>query len=196
MVMLQVTIPIVLVALLAHVLVQQGVAALILVVNPNLRSQEVKDLFKHSCDKIDPAGGLYNADDWSKFYGYGRLNAKIAINLARPQLQNSIAVIRNFNLALPDLQKVSVQLEVGETNPVKNVSAIVEILHSYIGDLIVSLIPPIELGINKIVLHNRKGGATRNLKKMFDALTIPDLADFQDKTVKGTWKLEVQDLAI
>ena len=173
-----------------------GVAALILAVNPNLRSPEVKDLFKRSCDRIDPAGGLYNANNWSKFYGYGRLNAQTAVTLARPQPQNSVVVIRNFDLALPDLQTVSVQLEVGETNAVKSISTTVEILHSYIGDLIVSLIPPAELGLNKIVLHNRSGGATRNLKKTFDALTIPTLANFQGKIVKGTWKLEVQDLAV
>jgi subtilisin family serine protease len=173
-----------------------GVAALILAVNPNLRSPEVKDLFKRSCDRIDPAGGLYNANNWSKFYGYGRLNAQTAVTLARPQPQNSVVVIRNFNLALPDLQTVSVQLEVGETNAVKSISTTVEILHSYIGDLIVSLIPPTELGLEKIILHNQSGGATRNLKKTFDALTIPALANFQDKIVKGVWKLEVQDLAV
>lgn len=173
-----------------------GVAALILAVNPNLRSQEVKDLFKLSCDKIDPTGGLYNANNWSKFYGYGRLNAETAVTLARRQPQNSIVVIRNFDLALPDLQTVSVQLEVGETNAVKSISTTVEILHTYIGDLIVSLIPPIELGLENIILHNRSGGATRNLKKTFDALTIPALANFQGKIVQGTWKLEVQDLAV
>jgi subtilisin family serine protease len=173
-----------------------GVAALILAVNPNLRSQEVKDLFKRSCDRIDPAGGLYNANNWSKFYGYGRLNAQTAVTLARPQPQNSVVVIRNFDLALPDLQTVSVQLEVGETSAVKSISTTVEILHSYIGDLIVSLIPPTELGLEKIILHNRSGGATRNLKKTFDALTIPALANFQGKIIKGTWKLEVQDLAV
>jgi subtilisin family serine protease len=173
-----------------------GVAALVLAVNPNLRSSEVKDLFKRACDRIDPAGGGYNVNGWSKFYGYGRLNAQTAVTLARPQLQNSVVVVRNFDVALPDLQTVSVQLEVGETSAVKSISTTVEILHSYIGDLIVSLIPPTGLGLEKIILHNRSGGATRNLKKTFDALTIPDLANFQGKIVKGTWKLEVRDLAV
>jgi subtilisin-like proprotein convertase family protein len=31
---------------------------------------------------------------------------------------------------------------------------------------------------------------------MFDTLTILDLANFQGKIFRGTWKLEVQDLAI
>jgi subtilisin-like proprotein convertase family protein len=173
-----------------------GVAALVLAVNPNLRWQEVKDLFKRSCDKIDPSGGLYDANGWSKYYGYGRLNAQTAVTLAQPQPQNSVVIVRNFNQALPDLQAVSVQLEVGETTPVERLSVIVEILHSYIGDLIVSLIPPSNLGLSKIILHNRSGGATRNLKQTFDALTISALADFQGKMVKGTWKLEVQDMAV
>ena len=47
----------------------------------------------------------------------------------------------------------------------------------------------------EIILHNRSGGATHNLKKTFDALTIPALANLQGKTVKGTWELEVQDMA-
>ncbi len=173
-----------------------GVAALVLAVNPNLRWQEVKDLFKRSCDKIDPSGGLYDANGWSKFYGYGRLNALTAVTLAKPQPQNSVVVVRNCNLVLPDLQTVSVQVEVGETTPVDHLSVIVEILHSYIGDLIVSLVPPSELGLNKIILHNRSGGTTPNLKQTFDALTIPALANFQGKMVKGTWQLEVQDMAV
>ncbi len=173
-----------------------GVAALVLAINPNLRWQEVKDLFKRSCDKIDPSGGQYDANGWSKYYGYGRLNALTAVTLAKPQPQNSVVVVRNFDQALPDLQTVSVQLEVGETTPIERLAVFVEILHSYIGDLIVSLIPPSELDLGKIILHNRSGGATRNLKQTFDALTTPTLADFQGKTVKGTWKLEVQDMAI
>lgn len=173
-----------------------GVAALALAVNPSLRWQEVKDLFKRSCDRIDPSGGLYDANGRSKFYGFGRLNAETAATLAKPQPQNSVIVVRNFNQALPDLQTVSVELEVGEATPVERLAVIVEILHSYIGDLIVTLIPPQDLGLNKIILHNRSGGAKLNLKQAFDALTIPALADFQGKTAKGTWKLEVQDMAI
>lgn len=173
-----------------------GIAALVLAVNPNLRSPEVKDLFKQSCDKIDPSGGQYDANGWSKFYGHGRLNALTAVTLAKPKPQNNVVVIRNFDRVLPDLQTVSVQLEVGENDPVERLAVIVEILHSYIGDLIVSLIPPSELNLGKIILSNRSGGATRNLKQTFDALTVPALANFQGKTVKGTWQLEVQDMAV
>jgi subtilisin family serine protease len=173
-----------------------GVAALVLAVNPNLRWQEVKEILKRSGDKIDPAGGQYDANGWSKFYGFGRLNAHTAVSLAKPQPQNSLVVVRNFNQVLPDLQTVSVTLDVAESAPIKRLSVIVEISHSYIGDLLVSLVPPPALGLGKIILHNRRGGATRNLKQTFDALSVPAIANFQGKTVKGSWQLEVQDMAV
>jgi subtilisin family serine protease len=173
-----------------------GVAALVLSMNPNLRWQEVKDLFKRACDKIDATGGQYDANGWSKLYGYGRLNAQTAVTLAKPQPQNSVLVVRNFNQPLPDLKTVTVQLEVAEATPVQRLAVAVEILHSYIGDLVITLVPPADLGVGKISLHNRMGGASRNLKKTFDPVTTLALASFQGKSVQGTWTLEVQDMAI
>jgi subtilisin family serine protease len=173
-----------------------GIAALVLAVNPTLRWQEVKEIFRQSCDKIDPAGGQYDANGWSKYYGYGRLNAATAITVAKPQPQNSIVVVRNYNQPLPDLQAINAQLEVAEANPVKGVSIIVEILHSYIGDLIVSLVPPADLGLEKIILHHRSGGSTHNLSQTYTTSMVPALAALQGKVVKGTWNLEVQDMAI
>lgn len=59
-----------------------GVAALVLSKNPNLTSTQVKDILKRCCDQIDPAGGQYDANGHSAKYGYGRLNAKTAVDLA------------------------------------------------------------------------------------------------------------------
>jgi subtilisin family serine protease len=52
-----------------------GVAALVLSVNPQLRWQEVKDVLKRACERIDPQGGQYDANGHSAKYGFGRLNA-------------------------------------------------------------------------------------------------------------------------
>jgi len=59
-----------------------GVSALVLSKNPQLRWNEVKDILKRSCDRIDAAGGGYDQSKHSKKYGYGRLNAKKAVDLA------------------------------------------------------------------------------------------------------------------
>ena len=59
-----------------------GVAALVLSRNPQLTSAEVRDILRRCCDRIDKAHGAYDAKGHSKQYGYGRLNAKKAIDLA------------------------------------------------------------------------------------------------------------------
>jgi hypothetical protein len=65
-----------------------GVAALVLSVNPDLRWQEVRDILRRACDRIDPQGGAYDGNGHSQFYGYGRLNAETAVKLARPTPRN------------------------------------------------------------------------------------------------------------
>ncbi len=60
-----------------------GVAALVLSANPALTREQVKDILKRACDRIDPEGGQYDAQGHSPFYGWGRLNALRAVELAR-----------------------------------------------------------------------------------------------------------------
>jgi len=59
-----------------------GVAALVLSKNPQLRWYEVKDILKRCCDRIDAGRHQYDANGHSRKYGYGRLNAKRAAQLA------------------------------------------------------------------------------------------------------------------
>lgn len=169
-----------------------GVAALVLSANPQLRWYEVRDVLRRSCDKIDSTNGAYDADGWSKYYGYGRLNAEKAVRLARPALKDSVTIVRNFNRKLPDLKTVQVALDVSEAQLIDSLAVDLDILHSYIGDLVVKLIPP-NASTSSIVLHNRVGGARRNIKQRFDVLSIPALASFKGKSAQGRWILEVQD---
>ena len=60
-----------------------GVAALVISRNPSLRGDQVRDILRNCCDRIDPVGGKYDANGHSKLYGYGRLNARKAVELAR-----------------------------------------------------------------------------------------------------------------
>jgi subtilisin family serine protease len=59
-----------------------GVAALVLAVNPELTWSEVRDVLRGCCDRIDEAGGAYDADGHSRLYGFGRVNAARAVELA------------------------------------------------------------------------------------------------------------------
>lgn len=59
-----------------------GTVALMLSVNPNLTQSEVKDLLRISCQRIDTAGGEYDSKKHSVWYGYGRVDAGLAIKNA------------------------------------------------------------------------------------------------------------------
>ena len=59
-----------------------GTVALILSVNSELTRVKVMEIIKDTCDKIDIAGGKYDSDGHSIYYGYGRINAEKAVKRA------------------------------------------------------------------------------------------------------------------
>ncbi|MEH2432415.1 MAG: S8 family serine peptidase [Nostoc sp.] len=173
-----------------------GVAALILARNPNLRWDEVRDIFKRSCDRIDSAGGKYDANGRSPFYGYGRINALKAVELAKPAQTSPISIFQAVqDIPINDLQTSTLSLAIANTTLLKSIKVNVDIEHTYIGDLIVTLLPPVQTGILPINLHDRQGGATDNIKTTYDEVNTPKLAAFKGKSPQGTWTLEVADKA-
>jgi subtilisin-like proprotein convertase family protein len=172
-----------------------GVAALVLSVNPNLKWNEVKDLFRRACDGIDPQGGAYDATGHSPKYGFGRLNARTAVELAKPQPRSAVTISRTFDAPIPDLQTVSFSLDVPDAAPVTGLSVAVNLRHTFIGDLVLTLRPPASTSLPAIVLHNRAGGSANDLKKTYDAATTPKLAAVAGRKCKGTWTLVVRDAA-
>jgi subtilisin-like proprotein convertase family protein len=61
----------------------------------------------------------------------------------------------------------------------------VNIRHTYIGDLAVTLLAPDGTGY---VLHNRSGGTTDNISQTYTV-------DLSSETANGTWTLQVRDAA-
>jgi hypothetical protein len=76
-----------------------GTFALMLAANPQLTLPEVREIVKSSCDKIDAGGGSYDANGHSIFYGYGRLNAAKAVQLAVAVRKKPDTVFRLSGLA-------------------------------------------------------------------------------------------------
>ncbi|MBE9029793.1 S8 family serine peptidase [filamentous cyanobacterium LEGE 11480] len=173
-----------------------GVAALMLAVNPDLRWNEVKDLMKQSCDRIDPQGGQYDVDGHSEFYGYGRLNAETAVKLAKDEIIPLVIVNKLVNRFIPDLGTVEETIEATESIPVSKLAIYVKLEHTYIGDLVITAIPPVERGLETVVLHNRSGGNRDNLEKLFDPSNTPKLAVYSGKQCHGRWTLRVEDNAV
>lgn len=172
-----------------------GVVALVLGVNPDLKREEVRDLLKSSADRIDPQGGAYDAKGHSDKYGYGRLNARAAVELAKPSPRNAVTIARQFDAPIPDMQTVEFTIDVSDTPAVETLSIDVALLHTYIGDLIITLVPPATTEVNPIVLHNRVGGATKNLSRRYDKTNTSALAKFAGKRCKGRWILRIRDAA-
>lgn len=173
-----------------------GVVALILSRNPALRWDEVRDILRRSCDKIDLANAKYDANGRSAWYGFGRVNAMQAVSLALPaQPEPAVIVAARQDVKIPDLKSAQLSVAVAEARTLKSMKVTVDIDHTYRGDLVVTLIPPASMGAVNVVLHNRAGGAADNIKMTYAASNVPALASLNGKSPAGNWTLLVEDKA-
>ncbi|WP_088890652.1 S8 family serine peptidase [Leptolyngbya ohadii] len=173
-----------------------GVVALILARNPDLRWDQVREILRQSCDRIDPEGGKYDANGRSPFYGYGRVNARKAVELALPSSPDPRQTYRIAqDIPIRDFQTARLSLSVGNPAPIRSIQVTIDVEHTYIGDLVVMLVPPAALNGQPIILHDRAGGGTDNLKRTYDTANIPALQAMIGKNPAGTWTLEITDKA-
>jgi subtilisin family serine protease len=169
-----------------------GVAALVISRNKDLRREQVRDILKESCERIDTAGGNYDATGHSDFYGFGRLNARKAVELAAPPVNNQLIIVTKAqDVTIADLGLASLSLDVGGSAKIGSIKITVDIEHTYIGDLEVSLKPPAGAAIT---LHDREGGATDNIRRSYDKASTPALGALTGQAAAGAWKLTVKDL--
>ena len=91
------------------------------------------------------------------------------------------------DVQIPDLSTVESPVAVAGCAGNASASATVEvhILHTYIGDLLVTLTAP---DGSSYLLHNRAGGSIDNLDQTFTV-------NLSSEPANGTWKLRVQDAA-
>ncbi len=96
------------------------------------------------------------------------------------------------DLAIPDSGSVSSTLNIPDSISITSVRVYVDIRHTYIGDLIVSLRSP---GGTTVTLYNRTGGSTQNLIGWYDQTLTPaqPLSGFNGQNAQGNWTLTVSD---
>jgi subtilisin family serine protease len=68
-----------------------GICALIVSANPDLAYQQVKDVLRDSCEKVDLASGTYDEHGHSPLYGFGRPDVARAVELARERQRTARA---------------------------------------------------------------------------------------------------------
>lgn len=193
-----------------------GVAGLILSVNPDLTAAEVKQILQQSADKIidnniDPQLGFqmgnYNANGYSQWFGYGKVNAFKALQLAQRRLPTPVAITRqiqgknNQAQAIPDCEPQTTRdrpglissINLNDAGLVRDIQVTVKIEHSFLGDLEINLIAPDQ---QIVLLQSRTLGRTTQLEATYSLQTNPALRQFLNLPVQGTWQLWIIDQAV
>jgi Zn-dependent metalloprotease len=129
----------------------------------------------------------------------GRSSAPVTISAVAPSITRTKALTVTVGsvaactgasstvVAIPDNTTVTSTVELTEcaATPSETSTVEVHIQHTYIGDLVVSLIAP---DGSAYVLHNRIGGSTDNIDHTYPV-------NLAGETANGTWTLRVQDAA-
>jgi subtilisin-like proprotein convertase family protein len=132
----------------------------------------------------DAAGGdVGRIDTWTLNLGAGAA----ATPTPSPSPGASCAATNGADLAIADFSTVESPITVAGCARNASATADVEvhIVHTYIGDLVVTLVAP---DGSAYPLHNRAGGGTRNLDQRYTV-------NLSSEAANGTWRLRVQDAA-
>lgn len=167
-----------------------GVAALILSVRPDLTSAEVKRIM---CNTAVQIGGVPQGQH-SIYSGYGRVNAAQALATALSGKHGrNLALENRPNLSIRDLSTIEDTIAVSAEQALSDIEILIEIDHTYVGDLDVFITPPNHAPIPLIRAGQR--GAQRNLNETFTPTRVPVLAVLRGASTRGAWKLSVVDTA-
>ncbi len=122
----------------------------------------------------------------------GRLN-RWAIE-AKAVPRSAATLEESPGVTIPDNSTQGIQrtLSADADGTVKHIEVELDITHSYIRDLVVTLTSPDNTTVD---LHRRQGGSADNIIGKFTPETTPALANLLDHPVRGPWKLSVADLA-
>jgi len=94
---------------------------------------------------------------------------------------------------IPDAPHAGIERALPTTSTAKvgSVEVSVDISHTWIGDVRVSLV---SAAGTEVVLHNRVGASDDNLVRTYTATTTPGLGALTGQAVAGSWRLRVADL--
>ncbi len=91
-----------------------------------------------------------------------------------------------------DPEGIEETIQVTARGAIKDLEVVVDITHTYVGDLAVALITPAG---ETIPLHFREGGTRDNLIRPYTPASHPPLQQLIGKPAEGVWRLKVADLA-
>ncbi len=146
----------------------------------------------------DPSFQDINSDQgtWSPWFGYGRVDAFKAVEQAKEAGNpiREIRIVQDDPQEIPDNSRDGIvsQIKVPQEGIIQDLRIRLDISHTYIGDLFVSLEGP---GGQTISLHNRKGKNQDDLKVTLTGQNVAGIQSLFGTSIKGTWKLKIADHA-
>ncbi len=135
---------------------------------------------------------------WSPWFGHGRVDAEAAVAeaLSRSQPAGNMTFQGSSspNRSIPDnnVNGIKDKISCNDTFNLDTIKVGIDISHTYIGDLRVTLISP---SGSQVLLHDRNGGSANDLRLTIDRQSVLGLLALSGETVTGDWVLRVQDLA-
>ena len=124
---------------------------------------------------------------WSPWFGHGCVDAQAAVAEAirlRPPTQQGLRRASSPGLVIPDNLATGVRDSIAftEAGRVAQMSVSVDIGHSFMGDLVVTLASP---SGHIVTLHNRTGGNAANLNRTYRVADTPQLGSVGWRTIDG-----------
>ncbi len=174
-----------------------GVIALILEANPNLTYRDVEHIIANSARKNDAGDSSWNVNgaghDVSHKYGFGVIDASAAVDLAEtwvnvePVINYQSGLIDIADRQIPDNSApgISETAQVPDSIKIEHVEVIVDIDHSYRGDLEIILTSP--AGTQSILSEKHEDNGNDWNNWMFTSVHHWDEDSF------GEWTLSIED---
>ncbi len=107
---------------------------------------------------------------------------------------NRFEMERTMEIEIPDNDSAGIEslIEVEVVGKLKRIAIVLDITHTYIGDLRVTIVTPDGA---QVVLHDRQGASRNNLIVEYSSDEIASLAALTGTEITGAWTLQVADMA-
>ncbi|WP_254533378.1 S8 family serine peptidase [Natrinema gelatinilyticum] len=173
-----------------------GLAALLLSLDPELSSVEVKRILTTTADKIDEDDGEYE-DGHSPWYGHGRINAQRATALLAgdgdEEFPNELSLNHRINRSIPETGEIEDTIDFPLNVTPKRVEVSIKIRQAEHDTMQVILIPPAG---EEIILTERLDGPSATLYRRFRSGDNPEkFKEALENSAEGSWRLRIRDTA-
>jgi subtilisin-like proprotein convertase family protein/subtilisin family serine protease len=179
-----------------------GVCGLVISRNQSLTAKEVREIIEKTANKnlviaSETAVNLpgdFGSNGFSPWFGYGKVNAAAAVQMAANisgQLVRVDQMANDVPIEIPDVgAPINSRISIGDSGTIEELRIRVSITHTYISDLRIDLIAPDGVAAT---LHNHEGGSQRNLDRIYSSTDVPALRALIGKPLSGSWILRVVD---